>query len=155
MIANDKLLAFDINQKLYALNPNTGERLWVGSIWDSKKCYSSGLATHGAVGGDTLFINAQGGTCMYGISLSNGSIKWIIDSEKYPGAVGTFAGIPLYHNGVVYSGDGNLFAVDAATGEVLGISSDVDPGRQFTQPFLINGEIVTWGRSVTGFQPVR
>ena len=154
VFAKDKLIAFDANQNLYALNPSNGERLWVGRYRDPK-CESSLVVADGLVNADTLFMNADGGACMYAISLNTGQIKWFVDSRKYSGATGTFGGTPLYHNGVVYSGNGNLFAMDAETGQVLGISADVDAGRQFTQPFLINGEIVTWGRSVAGFSPVR
>lgn len=94
------------NDKLYAVDANTGVKKWEFKTPDGGPDYSSPI-----VAGGIVYIGA-GGT-LYAIDAATGAKKW----EAKPDGSGFIQSGPVVANGLVYLGiNKKLFAFDAATG---------------------------------------
>jgi len=103
---NGKVFIGSNDGKLYALNKNTGEKIWSfqteGSVVSSPIVYK-----------DTVFFGSWDGK-LYALSVDNGEIKWSLATGW--GVVST----PIVLDETVYFGslDNNFYAVDIENGEI-------------------------------------
>jgi outer membrane protein assembly factor BamB len=111
-IAGDSVIVGDGDTGLYCFSLADGKERWQSSI--------PHVTTAAAVAGDSVFV-ADGTAAMHCLTLANGQSKW-----NFPVAFG-FSGAPALAdvNGdkildaVALSHNGNVYAIDGATGEML------------------------------------
>jgi outer membrane protein assembly factor BamB len=156
-VSGNAMYVLATDRSIRAFDTKTGQLLWERSqndVW-RKECDGAATSTTDfIITSDTLYTSPESGQCVWAINLKDGQIKWTMNAAKY-GEPYSFGGVPLLVNGVIYAMNGRVWAIDAQTGEVLGLSKEVDKGWVVTNPQLINGEVIAWGRIATGFKPVR
>ena len=137
-----------------AFSKETGERLWVSELL---RCSSDGIQSIYAMelAEGNAYIAPAGGSCVFGVDLTDGNILWMHNAKVVPSAWFSYGGKPKYYNGVVYATNSYLWALDAQTGEVLSLSKIQD--RLATQTYIqeYNGEILVWGEKLRAYKPVR
>jgi outer membrane protein assembly factor BamB len=156
-ISENSLFVLGSDNSLQAFDAKTGQVRWKRSENETWRDECKGAATdvtEFTITTDTLYTAPRSGQCVWAIDLKDGHIKWAMNAARY-GDPYSFGGTPLLANGVIYAMNGRLWAIDAQTGEVLGLSKEVDKGWVVTNPQYINSEIIAWGRIATGFKPVR
>jgi outer membrane protein assembly factor BamB len=143
------------SQTIQAFDKNTGKRIWLSPELQCRGGVPGGYAAKLEVGGGKVYAQYNSMDCVHAINLSDGSVSWVVSAGDYPGLGGGFSGKALYHNGVVYSANGRLYAIEASSGKVLSISRNLDRYAHETTPQLIDGEIVIWGLDITAYKPLR
>jgi outer membrane protein assembly factor BamB len=154
-VSGNGLYALGSDDTLRAFDTKTGQSLWTNNdVWRDECKGTATDATEFTITADTLYTSPRSGQCVWAINLKDGQIKWAMNAGKY-GDPYSFGGMPLLVNGVIYAMNGRVWAIDAQTGEVLGLSKEIDKGWVVTNPQFLNGEIIAWGRIATGFKPIR
>jgi outer membrane protein assembly factor BamB len=143
------------SQTIQAFSKETGKRVWLSPELQCRGGVPGGYAEKLEVGSGKVYAQYNSMDCVHAINLSDGSVSWVVSAGDYPGLGGGFHGKALYHNGVVYSANGRLYAIEASSGKVLSISRNLDRYAQSTNPQLIDGEIVIWGLDITAYKPLR
>jgi len=138
----------------WALNPDNGDVVWVTQAGDGGTL--GGLQWGSATDGDRVYAaNTISG--WFGLDAATGAVDW---STVPPGgitpATNTFAAATVA-NGVVFVGstapgttDDNMFALDAATGEIL--FSFASGGSVGSGAAVVNGTVY-WGSGYSVFGP--
>jgi outer membrane protein assembly factor BamB len=156
-VSRNGLYVMATDHSMRAFDSKTGQILWAKIENDTWRDDCKGALTditNFLVTEDTLYTSPLSGRCVWAVNLKDGQIKWTMNAAKFNEGYG-FGGIPLLVNGVIYAMNHRLWAIDAQTGEVLGLSKEADEHWVVTNPQYINGEIIAWGRIATGFKPVR
>jgi outer membrane protein assembly factor BamB len=154
-VSGNGLYALGSDNTLRAFDTKTGQSILTNNdVWRDECKGTATDVIEFTITADTLYTAPRSGQCVWAINLKDGQIKWAMNAGKY-GDPYSFGGTPLLVNGVVYAMNGRLWAIDAQTGEVLGLSKEIDKGWVVTNPQFLNGEIIAWGRIATGFKPIR
>jgi outer membrane protein assembly factor BamB len=106
LVAQGKVFFGDSEGKFYALNAETGDKLWVFETGD--KVWSTPAVSDG-----TLYIGSFDKK-LYALNAADGSKIWEFETE------GAIISTPLVHEGTVYFGsfDRKLYAVNATDGSL-------------------------------------
>lgn len=154
-VSGNGLYVVGSDHSMHAFDTKTGRKLWaIDDTW-RKDCDGAISEVYELlVTPDTLYASPNSGVCVWAVNLKDGQIKWAMSAAKY-GYPYTFGGTPILVNGVIYAMNTRLWAIDAQTGEVLGLSKEVDKNWVVSKPQFINGEIIAWGINAAGFKPVR
>ncbi len=127
-ISSDGILYFGgTNQRLYALDPISGNKRWE---------FRTGgpIIASPTVGPNAIYISTWSTGTLYGVN-KNGSQKWSVvpSPNKY------LYSSPTYSNGVVYIGsqDGNIYAYNSETGAKVWSASAGD--TIISSPAVSNG----------------
>lgn len=94
-----------------------------------------------------------GDSCLSAWELGTGKKKWVFDAKNY-----TFANRPLILNGVVYSANTYLWALDKETGKVLGRSQELPRAQGPSGTVLYDAkrnQLLIWGDQIWAFKPLR
>ena len=119
-LSQDNLYIGSDAQKLWALNPSTGEIRWVfeaaGMIWSCAAAISIPDNTGGSM--EMLFVTTEGGW-LYSLDPTSGAEIWHVEGQGGP-----FVSSPNYSEGKVFymyqkMVSSELRAVDATTGQIL------------------------------------
>ncbi|WP_435365780.1 Ig-like domain-containing protein [Haloarchaeobius sp. DYHT-AS-18] len=129
--ANGYVYAGDYNDRVYALDASTGERLWA---------FDAGSSIEGmTVVDDTLYVTANdGGGVLYALNATTREIKWTFRTAD------AIPVTPAVHGGSVYvaSAVGNLYKFDATTGaEQWSTTLTADANWFVTSPVVENGTV--------------
>lgn len=129
---------------LYALDAETGERLWVAN--DVEYAFEAPAVVDG-----TVYARARDGT-IRALAAEDGNVAWTIEAERRGDAVGTVAGETLYVTG----SDRLLRAIDLSEArEAWRFQSDIRShgGEQTARVAAVQSGTVyyaTWPRESTG-----
>src|SRR6185312_4081367 len=127
-VANGTVYFGSMDDNLYAVDAESGKQKWKLELTDS-------ISSTPAVEGGTVYFNAYDGE-LYAVDAATGKVKWEFktdgerrfaakhihginpDNEVMTDFWDFYLSSPVVWNGAVYfgSGDGNIYAVDAATG---------------------------------------
>lgn len=146
----DNALFVNTANTMQAFDTETGERLWLS---EPLSCETDGPYPGYVQTLDDKDIYFTIGACVMSVSQKDGKINWImsaLDSSKRF----TFSAQPLLHNGVLYTVNGYLWAIEADTGKVLSRSQKSDPS-QFAYIHEYNNQIIVWGGNLLAYKPVR
>ncbi|WP_221088098.1 outer membrane protein assembly factor BamB family protein [Deinococcus aquaedulcis] len=98
----------------------------------------------------------RGDHCFSSWNVQTGAQEWVFDAPV--GHHASFVQHPLVLNGVVYASNNTFWAIDAASGTVLGHSGDLGD-TQFVKGTpkydARNNQILVWGQTLNAFRPVR
>lgn len=126
--------AWTENGHLSAVDAQTGTLLWDTVVGD-------GLVFGASLGDDRLYVGTFEGRSLKALSKDDGSLIWSFDHPKHG-----FAARPVYADGVVYAAstdfsEGALWALDAATGEVLWSVEDIGDS-QAVSPIVYDNLVI-------------
>ncbi len=136
--------AWDRNAKVTALDAATGELLWESVVGD-------GTVFGASIGEDKLFVGTLNGRTLKALSLTDGSEIWSLSHQDQG-----FAARPVYHDGVLYAvstdlRDGTLWAIDAATGNVLWTVDDIGD-TQAVSPIVFDDMVIVGSARIAGLR---
>ncbi len=129
-VIQDKKIYFGSDDgNIYAVDAGTGRQIW-------KRATRGPVASSPALAGGMVFATSYDGK-LYGLNAETGAVKWKFSSggerrfeakgldgmepknQTIADPLDVFLSSPVVVNGTIYfgSGDGNLYAINAATGE--------------------------------------
>jgi outer membrane protein assembly factor BamB len=148
-IRGDKLFV-SASSTMQAFDKNTGKRIWIS---EPLPCGWLGFGDSWVLELDDKSIYATVGSCVYSIAQADGKVNWIMSAVDTD-ANFTFSDKPTLYNGVVYAANGYLWAIDAETGKVLGMSR-ADNDSQGSYIHVYKNQIIVWGKNLYAYKPIR
>lgn len=138
---------------LMSFDMETGKKMW-NEPSSLKICpnETGEVANEMIIAEDKVFVSPWTGSCVFAYSAKTGEVAWVFQ-YKY-----SFGVRPLYHNGVVYVANGQMFALDAGTGKRLAQGNEFVYGT--TGESIIydskRNQILVWSlRGLHSYKPVR
>lgn len=138
---------------LMSFDMETGKKMW-NEPSSLKICpnETGEVANEMIIAEDKVFVSPWTGSCVFAYSAKTGEVAWVFQ-HKY-----SFGVRPLYHNGVVYVANGQMFALDAGTGKRLAQGNEFVYGT--TGESIIydskRNQILVWSlRGLHSYKPVR
>ena len=133
VLAGDKLLVGGMGQKLYAIDPENGEKAWEfgGGNWFWGRPVADG---------DIVYATNLDGK-LYAINLADGEAAWADNAFKADEPIRAGA---LISDGVVVVADraGNIYSLNAETGKVEKESLSVIEKRVLANPVELDGAVL-------------
>jgi len=129
VLADGKLLVSSLDGRLYALNPDTGAKIWE---FDAKQ----GLVSSPKVAGDLVLVSGFGST-LYAVNLADGSEKWSFKASHWIWGDAAVDGDTAY----IGDFDGIVHAVELSSGAEAW-SLDLGHDALRASPVLANGTLV-------------
>ncbi len=153
LILDGSRLITNVSNTMQAFDTTTGERVWLSKplLICDEGSYAPGFNLE--LGEDSVFFIS--GSCVAAIQRATGKLQWVMDSLAATGANYTFSEKPTYYKGVVYAVNGNFWAIDAKSGEVLAVDTRLDRFSQSSYVHVYKDQLLVWGDNLTAYKPIR
>ena len=146
-------LVVEAQSRYIAYDLQTGQKVWISDPLTCGRVNYQNAYSFLTVEG-TIYRNSGGGSCILAVNASKGSLLWTFDPETEFSY--TFGGRPILYQGNLYASDGQLWTLDAFTGEVVSFSPDERAlFSALTHVHIYKGQVVVWGQNLTLFEPVK
>ena len=139
--------------RLTALDPE-GKPLWTSERF---VCPDGGTSTFGrlVVYGSQILAMPFGDHCFSAWDLDTGKRRWVFDSPRFA----TIDNPPTLVNGVLYTANTRLWAIEASDGKILGVSSqNLFEAQDVTGTVVYDPKrnlLYVWGDELNAFKPIR